>query len=251
MKGELHLPDLPEIPVALSPVGGMPEAGERRARPNWALRLRDRLMGYTPLLLMTMLALGTWLIAKNTPGLISPSAPGAVKHDPDYTVDRFTLQRFAPDGSLKVQIDGDHMRHYPDDDTMEVDKIRVVSSDPDGRRMTATALQGRAKGDGSEVWLDGQAQVVSEAASQVPVQMNGEHLRAEPKLKRVDSDWPVIVQQGDSEFHAEGMFYDADTRVLTLRGATHALLQQSLKQQAGSKPPPATATRPAGKAAAK
>jgi lipopolysaccharide export system protein LptC len=252
MKGELHLPDLPEIPVALSPVGGVQEAGERRVRPHWALRLRDKLMGYLPLLLMTMLALGTWLVAKNTPGLLSPSTPGAVKHDPDYTVDHFSLQRFAPDGALKVQIDGDHMRHFPDDDTMEVDKIRVVSTDPDGRKMTATAQQGRAKGDGSEVWLDGQAQVVSEASGEVPVQMNGEHLRAEPKLRRVDSDWPVIVQQGDSEFHAEGMFYDADTRVLTLRGATHALLQQSLKRQAAQQPAKAAKpTKPADSAKAK
>lgn len=225
MKGELHLPDLPEIPVALSPIGGAPDSGERRVRPHWVMRLREKLMGYLPLLLMTVLALGTWLVAKNTPGLLAPSTPAALRHEPDYTVDHFTMQRFDPNGALKVQIDGDHMRHYPDDDTMEVDKIRVVSTDPDGRKLTAGALQGRAKGDASEVWLDGQAQVVSEAAGQVPVQMNGEHLRAEPKLKRVDSDWPVIVQQGDSEFHAEGMFYDADTRVLTLRGATHALLQ--------------------------
>ena len=240
MKGELHLPDLPELPVALSPVVGAPEPGERRVQPHWALRLRDKLMGYLPLLVMILLALITWLVAKNTPGLISPSTPGVVKHDPDYTVDHFTLQRFDPDGALKVQIDGDHMRHFPDDDTMEVDKIRVVSTDPDGRKMTATALQGRAKGDGSEVWLDGQARIVSEAASQAPVQMNGEHLRAEPKLKRVDSDWPVIVQQAGSEFHADGMFYDADTRVLTLRGATHALLQQTLRAQAA----PAKAERP-------
>ena len=202
MKGELHLPDLPELPVALSPVVGAPEPGERRAQPHWALRLRDKLMGYLPLLVMILLALITWLVAKNTPGLISPSTPGVVKHDPDYTVDHFTLQRF----------------------------------DPDGRKMTATALQGRAKGDGSEVWLDGQAQIVSEAASQPPVQMNGEHLRAEPKLKRVDSDWPVIVQQAGSEFHADGMFYDADTHVLTLRGATHALLQQSLRAQVAKSP---------------
>jgi lipopolysaccharide export system protein LptC len=235
MKGELHLPDLPEIPVAVSPPG-LPQSGDRRRRARWAPRLRERLMGYLPLLLMTILALGTWLVAKNTPGLLSPSAPVAVKHDPDYTVDHFSLQRFAPDGALKVQIDGDQMRHFPDDDTMEVDQIRVLATDPDGRRMTATALKGRAKGDGSEVWLDGQAQVVSEAASQVPVRMNGEHLRAEPKLKRVDSDWPVIVQQGDSEFHADGMFYDADTHLLTLHGGTHALLQPSLKPQAGAKP---------------
>ena len=222
MKGELHLPDLPEVPVALSPIGGPPETGERRSRQRWPTRLRESLTGYLPLLLMTILALGTWLIAKNTPGLLLPSVPSVVRHEADYTLDQFTLQRFDPSGALKVQIDGEHMQHFPDDDTMEVEKIHVVSLDPDGRKMTASALKGRAKGDGSVVWLDGQAHVVTEMTGELPVEMDGEHLRAEPKMKRVDSDWPVIVQQGSTEFNAEGLFYDGDTRVLTLRGKTHA-----------------------------
>jgi len=230
MKGELHIPDLPEVPVALSPNIGPPPGGDRRSRPRWIVRLREALAGYLPLLLMTLLALGTWLVAKNSPGLLMPSVPGAVAHEPDYTLDHFTLQRFDATGALKVEIEGDRMQHFPDDDTMEVEKIRVVSIEPGGRRMTATALHGRAKDDSSEVWLDGQAQVVSETAGEQPIQMNGEHLRAQPKLKLVESDSPVIVQQGGSEFHAEGMLYDHGTRVLTLRGQTRALLQPELRK---------------------
>ena len=234
MKGELHLPDLPEVPVVLSPLSGALDDQQRRTRPRWPVRLREGVMGYLPLLLMIMLALGTWLIAKSTPGLLSASTPGAVTHEPDYTLDRFNLQRFDVGGALKVEIEGDQMRHFPDDDIMEVEKIRVVSMSPDGRKMTATAQHGRARGDSSEVWLDGLAQVVSETPGQVPVQMNGEHLHASPKLKRVDSDSPVIVQQGDSEFHAEGMLYDHNTRILKLNGAAHALLQPALRSAAAA-----------------
>jgi len=239
MKGELHLPDLPEVPVALSPIGGASEPRDRRVRPGWFVRLRESVMAYLPLMLMVMMALGTWLIAKNTPGLLSPSTPGAARHEPDYTLDHFTLQRFDVTGALKIEIEGERMQHFPDDDTMEVEKIRVVSTEADGRRMVATALHGRAKGDSSEVWLDGQAQVVSETPGQLAIQLNGEHLRAEPKLKRIDSDWPVIVQQGDSEFHADGLFYDADSRILTLRGTTHALLQPALREAASRSAAPA------------
>ena len=164
MKGELHLPDLPEVPVVLSPLGGALDAQQRRSRPRWTVRMREAIMGYLPLLLMTLLALGTWLIAKNTPGLLAPSTPGVVKHEPDYTLDRFNLQRFSVEGALKVEIEGEHMQHFPDDDMMEVEKIRVVTTEPDGRRMIATAQHGRARGDSSEVWLDGQAQVISAGA---------------------------------------------------------------------------------------
>jgi lipopolysaccharide export system protein LptC len=232
MKGELHLPDLPEVPVALSPLSSPVDDQQRRTRPHWTIRLRESMLSYLPLLLMVMLALGTWLIAKNTPGLLAPSAPAAPKHEADYTLDRFTLQRFDATGALKVEIEGDHMQHFPDDDIMEVEKIRVTTTDPDGRRMIATAQHGRARGDSTEVWLDGQAQVVSESGVEgdLPIQMNGEHLHALPKQRRVDSTFMVIVHQGDSEFNADGLEYEDNTRMLTLHGNVHALMQPSLRK---------------------
>jgi lipopolysaccharide export system protein LptC len=235
MKAELHIPDLPEIPVALSPLNPPLDDQQRRTRPSWPVRLREGIVGYLPLVLMVGLALGTWLVAKNTPGLMSSPGPAVVKHEADYTLDHFTLQRFDATGALKVQIEGEHMQHFPDDDIMEVEQIRVVTLDPSGRRMTATAQHGRARGDGSEVWLDGQAQVVSVSDGGVPIQMNGEHLHALPKLRRVDSTFTVIVRQGDSEFNADGMEYDDTTRLATLHGNVHALIQPGLRKSAASK----------------
>src|ERR1700758_777158 len=186
MKAELHIPDLPEVPVALSPRAPPPDDQQRRTPLSWPVRVRERIVGYMPLMLMVGLALGTWLVAKNTPGLLEPSGPAVVKHEADYTLDQFNLQRFDPAGALKVEIQGEHMQHFPDDDIMEVEQIRVVSTAPDGSRMIATALHGRARGDSSEVWLDGQAHVVSENPGELPIQLNGEHLHALPKLRRVD-----------------------------------------------------------------
>ena len=127
MKGELHIPDLPEVPVALSPLSPPLDDQQRRTRPSWPVRVRESVVGYLPLMLMVGLALGTWLVAKNTPGLLSSSGPAVVKHEPDYTLDQFNLQRFDADGALKVEIQGEHMQHFPDDDIMEVEQIRVVT----------------------------------------------------------------------------------------------------------------------------
>lgn len=230
MKAELHIPDLPEVPVALSPLHPPADDQQRRTRPSWPARVRESVVGYMPLMLMVGLALGTWLVAKNTPGLLAPSGPAVVRHEPDYTLDQFNLQRFDPSGALKIEIQGEHMQHFPDDDIMEVEQIRVVTTEPDGRRMTATALHGRARGDSSEVWLDGQAHVVSETPGALPIQLNGEHLHALPKLRRVDSRHMVLVRQGDSEFNADGVEYDDDTGLLTLHGNVHALMQPSLRK---------------------
>ena len=234
MKAELHLPDLPEIPVALSPLSPPLDDQQRRTPLSWPARVREGIVGYLPLMLMVGLALGTWLIAKNTPGLLSPSAPDAVRHEADYTLDHFNLQRFDAAGALKVEIEGEHMQHFPDDDIMEVEQIRLVTIEPSGRKMTATAQHGRARGDSSEVWLDGQAQVVSESDGELPIQMNGEHLHSLPKLRRVDSQNMVIVRQGDSEFNADGLEYDDLTRLLTLHGNVHALMQPALRKSAAA-----------------
>jgi lipopolysaccharide export system protein LptC len=220
---ELHHPDLPELPLSLGPVP--PPPGERRAAPSLLTRVRETLSAYLPLLLMTALALGTWWLVRNSPVSTGPSMAGASHHVPDYTLDRFTMQRFDATGALKVVIEGEHLRHFPDDDIMEVESIRVVDTEPDGRRMTATARQGRARGDGSEVWLDGEAQVVAEQPGEPPIQINGEHLRANPKARRVESDSPVTVQQGSNRFEADGMNYDHETRLLTLLGHAHGLYQ--------------------------
>jgi len=233
--GELHLPDLPEVPVALSPLSPPLDDQQRRTRPGLVERMREGFVVYLPLMLMVGLALGTWLIAKNTPGLLAPTTPGAVRHEADYTLDHFNLQRFNVEGVLKVEIEGEHMQHFPDDDIMEVEQIRVVTSEPDGRTMTATALHGRARGDSSEVWLDGQAQVVSESPGELPIQMNGEHLHALPKLRQIDSSYMVVVRQGDSEFNADGLEYDDVTRLLTLHGNVHALMQPQLRKAASAK----------------
>ena len=239
MKAELHLPDLPEVPVALSPLHPPLDDQQRRTRPGLLVRVREAVVGYMPLMLMVALALGTWLVAKNTPGLLAPSGPAVVKHEADYTLDQFDLQRFDPAGALKVEIQGEHMQHFPDDDIMEVEQIRVVSTAPDGHRMIATALHGRARGDSSEVWLDGQGQIISETPGELPIQMNGEHLHAFPKLRQVDSKYMVIVRQGDSEFNGDGLEYDDNTRLLTLHGNVHALMQPSLRKSvAGRNAPP-------------
>jgi len=53
MPVELHLPDLPEVPISLGPAPGAPQ---RRRKP-WHLWLSDLLSTYLPLLLMAALAL--------------------------------------------------------------------------------------------------------------------------------------------------------------------------------------------------
>lgn len=185
-------------------------------------RLRDLLSSYLPLLLMLLLALSTWWLVKNSPR--PEEAPGAVvpRHVPDYTMRHFAVERFAPDGQLRVRIEGERLRHYPDTDTVEIDTVRIRALGEAGRVTVATARQAVANGDASEVQLLGAAHVVSQQGDATPIEFEGEFLQAFLKTEKLRSHMPVQVRQGKQVLRAQGLEYDNLVRVAQLKGRVEA-----------------------------
>ncbi len=87
---QLHLPDLSDGTLTLEPPGSsLPP----RARLPWYQRLRELVVTYLPLLLMGMLALGTWWLVKNTPSADPPPSEGIPREEPDYTMQHFSVEQ--------------------------------------------------------------------------------------------------------------------------------------------------------------
>ena len=191
----------------------------------WRWRLLDNVSAYLPLLLMAALALGTWWLVKNTPLFDNERAAVAPKHEPDYTMNQFMVQRFAPNGAMRVQIEGDVMRHYPDTETLEIENPRIRAFGEDGRMTNATARKAIANRDGSEVQLSGGAHVVREPTDKsAAIDFRGEFLHCFQNTERVRSHLPVVVTQGGTEIHADSMAYDNLAGVLDLKGRVRAVL---------------------------
>lgn len=227
MSAELHLPDLPEVPVAIGgpvlPLADAPGPG-RRPREAWSYRLRQLFGTYLPLLLMSLLACLTWWLARLSPGAPGERPVAAARHDPDYTAQRVMLQRFNPEGRMVAQVEGEQVRHYPDSDEMEVDTVRVSTTGPDGRRTQATARQAVAAGDNSRYSLEGGAHVVSTGVDGHVVEIEGEHLLVLTTERRVRADRPVTVRQGGSQLVADAMDFDETTQQVTLHGHVRGML---------------------------
>lgn len=224
MSVELHLPDLPEVPITLGPVAASPSAPPRRHQPWW-LRLRDALSAYLPLLLMAALAVFTWWLVKHSPAPQRPAETMAVRHEPDYTMSRFALERFDAQGRLKVRIEGARLQHFPDTDRIEIDGVRISAVAPDGRVSLATAQRALSNGDGSEVQLMGGAEVISSDHSGRPLHMRGEFLHAFLVTEQVRSHLPVQVLLAGAELNAGGLDYDHGQRRLALLGPVRAVFQ--------------------------
>jgi lipopolysaccharide export system protein LptC len=200
---ELHLPDLPEVEVSLG-APAAPAQPRRGVRP----RLRELLGAYLPLVLMALLALGTWWLVKNTPRPASGDDQPALRSDPDYEMRDFAITRFAPDGRATVRIEGAWLRHYPDTDRIEIESARVQARMPDGRVTQAQAARALANGDASEWQLSGGAKVVAQMRSGPPMEIDGEFLHVFVRTERVRSHLPVRLRQGDDEIRAGGIEVD-------------------------------------------
>ena len=208
-------------------------AAPRVARPrqSWWSRTLDVASTYLPLLLMALLAGGTYWLVKNTPVPDGPRVEVAPRHEPDYVMNNFAVQHFTPAGRPTTFLEGTELRHYPDDETLEIDQVRVRSVDEQGRVVVATARRGLSNQDGSEVKLIGQAHVVREAGGppgqpggNEQLEFLGEFLHVYTNAQRVVSDQPVLLKRGTMEVRAQTLHYDHEKQVLELKGQVRGML---------------------------
>lgn len=183
------------------------------ARPlPWLWRLQAMLADSLPLLLMAVLAGGSWWLVKNTPSFDAPSPPSAQRHVPDYVMTGFEIRRITPDGTLQVLVSGRELRHYPDDDTVEIDDARVHAVAPDGARALATARLARSNADGSHLQLDGDVRLrrfAPQAPEDGPAQLDvrSPFLEVLSNAELMRTNRPVTIVQDGLRVQAQGFEY--------------------------------------------
>lgn len=192
--------------------------------------LGDRLSLYLPVILMGVLALGTYWMVRNAPLLISHGLETQVQHEPDYFMRKFSVRSFDGAGRLKSEVLGTDARHFPDSETLEIDLVSIRSFSEEGGLTTATAKRAVANADASEVQLFGEAHVVrqptADKAGQVQPRMEfrGEFLHAFMDTERVKSHKPVELTRGNDKFTADAMDFDNLKRVMELKGRVKGTL---------------------------
>ena len=190
----------------------------------------DRMAIYMPLLMMGLLALGTYWLARNTPGFSAPETAREVRHEIDYFMKKFSVKTFDETGRLKSEIFGDEGRHFPDTDILEIDQARVRSLRPDGSVTVATGNRAYTNGDASEVQLSGDARVVRDAwrdptGKEFPrLEFRGEFLHAFLNEDRVTSHKPVVLTRGLDQFTGDTFDYDNLGQVANLKGRVRGVL---------------------------
>lgn len=190
----------------------------------------ERITIYLPIILMGLLALGTYWLARNAPGLSPVEVARPATHDPDYFMRRFSVKTFDTAGRLKSEVFGTEARHYPDTDTLEIDLPRIRAFNARGELTVATARRALSNADGSEVQLIGDAVVTREATTgangqaRPRLEFRGEFLHAFLDTERIKSHKPVELKRGDSRFIADSLEFDNLDHVLELHGRVRGTL---------------------------
>ena len=207
--------------LAPAPRSGDAHAG--LARLPLSYRLRELVTGYLPLLVMAVLALATWWLVENSPQADADRGAVLPMHVPDYTMNQFMVERFTKTGGLRLRIQGDELRHYPDTETIEVDNPRIRTYADDGKVTVATARQALSNADGSEVQLLGDAKVIRDADAGGPsIEFRGEFMHAFFNSGEVRSHLPVTIRHGANVLRADSLDYKHDERRLQLNGRVRA-----------------------------
>lgn len=186
----------------------------------------DRLSLYFPLLVMALLAMGSWWLLRLMPEVWNGSAERPQRKDPDYHLEHFSTQVFDATGRRTRQVGGEKARHYPDTDELHIDEVQFSAVNEAGAEVTGTARQGIATGDGERVTLIGQVHVISPAHGTTPrVEFRGERLVAWVKTQRLRSDERVEIWRDRDRFDAQGLDFDMKTGQYQLNGRVRGVLQ--------------------------
>jgi len=190
----------------------------------------DRVSIYLPIAIMGLMALGTYWLVQNSPKPGAPVVQKPVRHDPDYFMKNFSVTTFVESGRLKSDVFGAAARHFPDSDTVEIDKIRIRSFDEQGRLTMATANRGLTNSDASVVELFGNALLVREAqrdnaGKMVPrVEFRGEYLHANNDTEHVRSNKPVELRRGNDVFVGDSMDFDNVNQIMVMQGRVKGVI---------------------------
>ena len=194
---------------------------------NFARRLLDKLSVYLPMIVMALLASGSWWLVRSAPELLMPAVNKAVREEPDYRLENFTVKSFDVSGRMTREVSGDKAQHYPASETLDIEQIRIYAENETGKILNARSRQGIATDDGKQVTLIGDASAIRQAFDTSPqLELRGQRLVALPDDDRVVSSDPVQITRGRDMFTAQTMDFNTNTGEYLLKGRVQGTLNR-------------------------
>lgn len=109
----------------------------RYLRGGW-----ERFLLYFPLIIMGLLASGTYWLVRTTPASGTATPPRPVRHEVDYFLNDFSVKTFDATGRIRNELRGTKAQHFADSEWLEVEGVELRHFDEQGQLTTASADKG-------------------------------------------------------------------------------------------------------------
>lgn len=173
---------------------------------------------------------------------------GSTRHDPDYILNNFTTTRTDINGNLKYVLSAAEMKHYPDDDTTELQKPHFTQFSVEKPYTQIESDRGFVSSNGENIQFLGNVKVVRQAfKDRGEMTVTTTYLNVVPDKEIATTDRPVVIHQApETVINANGMVYNKKLKTLELQSRVKAHYVNPAKTK-----PAAAKSAPAKKAPAR
>jgi lipopolysaccharide export system protein LptC len=182
--------------------------------------MNSRITHALPLILMLLLG-GLTLWLQHTIQAPEGQRTDRARHEPDSTVEQFTVTRFAADGRAEAKLSAERLVHYADDDSTELAKPHLVRTD-DAVTVTVHADRGMVTRDYEHAYFYDNVEMQRRSAADEPLEVRSQYVHVLMKDDVVRSDRAVTITQGESRLSGVGFEYDRQTGRLSLLSSVKA-----------------------------
>jgi len=114
---------------------------------------------------------------------------------PDYWMEGVLIERFDAAGERILDLQADHMAHFPDDERAELDTVLARQQGPGELHWTLKADHGLITGDRSEVHLRGDVVILRQPRQGAVSRIFSDTMLLLPQADRAETDDPVRLEQ--------------------------------------------------------
>lgn len=157
-----------------------------------------------------------WVLQINAPREVRERE---ARHEPDYHFGAPRITRYGANGLVDLALTASHAVHYPDDNSVVLDALRVELLAPDGTAWIMVADHGTAPMQGDRLALSGNVKITRPAdpAQGGEIELTTEHAELDTRVERISSDDPVVMTHGNNRVSATGLLADLRAERITLR----------------------------------
>lgn len=189
--------------------------------------MNGRSIKWFPLVLFSLLALLTfWLDQKVE--MSAKSDEEKRSHQPDFFIDNFKVSSLGEDGMQKQLLLANKLLHYPDDDSTDLEKPRLMIYSPGRADISLSSDKATVSKNGDDLYLTQNVLLRKmRYEAQNGFDLQTEYLHVNPDLHQTDTDKPVVISNPQMTIHAVGMTFNDSTRVLNLLSQVRGIYEKN------------------------